>query len=49
MAREKKKGVGHVLRTAADALRRKRAVAAVYTQRSTVHPDHGGPVLQPQL
>ena len=30
MAREKKKGVGHVLRTAADALRRKRAVAAVY-------------------
>ena len=30
MAREKKKGLGHVLRTAADALRRKRAVAAVY-------------------
>ena len=30
MAREKKKGAGHVLRTAADALRRKRAVAAVY-------------------
>ena len=30
MAREKKKGVDHVLRTAADALRRKRAVAAVY-------------------
>ena len=30
MAREKKKGVGHALRTAADALRRKRAVAAVY-------------------
>ena len=30
MAREKKKGVGHVLRTAADALRRKRTVAAVY-------------------
>ena len=30
MAREKKKGVGHALRTAADALRRKRTVAAVY-------------------
>ena len=30
MAREKKKGLGHVLRTAADALRRKRTVAAVY-------------------
>ena len=30
MAREKKKGLGHALRTAADALRRKRAVAAVY-------------------
>ena len=30
MARQKKKGLGHTLRTAADALRRKRAVAAVY-------------------
>ena len=30
MAREKKKGVGHALHTAADALRRKRTVAAVY-------------------
>ena len=30
MAREKKRGVGHALRTAADALRRKRTVAAVY-------------------
>ena len=30
MAREKKKGLGHALRTAADALRRKRTVAAVY-------------------
>ena len=30
MARQKKKGVGHTLRTAADALRRKRTVAAVY-------------------
>ena len=30
MAREKKKGIGHALRTAADALRRKRTVAAVY-------------------
>ena len=30
MARETKKGVGHALHTAADALRRKRTVAAVY-------------------